>query len=436
MNRTLKAICLSVMLSVSLAAGPRAETLPKVISLALSNNATIRSYSAQLARADEENKAAFRRLWPTIGYASDYKYISEVNKMEMPGGPGKPSTELELSQHDNYDNSLTVSWLIFNGFAKENQVYSTELRKKSAELQYDKARKDIAYRTASTYINIRSLELQQEVLKKGRERVGLQYNSTQAQYRQGLAMKLDLMTLKLALARYDQQLITVEAALETVRQQLQDLVGLDVEASPGTAESTDRSVPPLNISRNEDLQLVILQREQTQAGRNIAAAQDYPDLSVYTSAHHALPGIDPIDNEWMDYSVAGASLQWSLWDWGARWADTAAYDRQKDANLAEQRLIMDRVRLAYNNAVREFKTFQKQQQVLDYAVTVAEDRLRIVQKQVSNGVASATDFRDADADLYQAELEAEKERALIRLKCIELDMLSGKNIKDWRIDHE
>ncbi len=426
------ALVLILTVSFSACAG----TIEDLVAAALKNNPTVRSAEAREKKAEEEKKAAFRRLWPTLSLDSSYKYVSKVNTVtiEMPMGMG--SKELEFGDHDTYDNGITLSWLLFNGFAKESAVYISEVKRSAMTLQTEKTKKEIAFRTVSTYLTARSLKLQQEIVQKGRDRAQLQYEKTDAWVKNDITLPIELMTISLTLSRYDQQLLSIDSSLHNAEQQLQDLTGLTPDVPTDAFILAEDTPAALNITRNEDIQALLLQHDITSASRTIAGAKDYPDISAYTSARRGKPGVNPVDNEWMDYSVAGIFAQWNVWDWGARWADTAAQDNEQQNIVTQRQTLEDQLRLKYDTAVRDHETMKKQLQVLKEAASIARDRMKIIEQQAENGIVSATDFRDADADLNQAELAVMQQELLIAQKLIEIDMISGRPIKEWRISHD
>ena len=136
-----------------------AISLKDTVALALNNNNTIKMAQNQVGRSTEEQNAAYRRLWPTLSLDSSYKYVSEIATITMPSIPGTAAKDIDLGVHDTYENGLTISWLIFNGFAKEALVRLSNI-KHTAELQaLSKTKKDIALKTATIYLNIQSLKL-------------------------------------------------------------------------------------------------------------------------------------------------------------------------------------------------------------------------------------------------------------------------------------
>lgn len=409
-----------------------AGELKSAIDLALNNNQQIKIFNSQFSRSREELNAINRKQLPSLMLDSSYKYMSEINKMELTL-PGQGTKEIELGVHDTYDSGFTLSWLAFNGFGKESLTKIGENKLEIAELQLEKINRDVAYKTAVCYINAKLQKIQREVILTGRSRMQLQYNKVKSWVDNGTALPLDLMTISLSLAQYDQQLIASDAAIESAEDQLAILTGRKIDVPTGNLPEVSYQVAQLDVANNEDLKILRVQREIVENNKTLTAAANYPTLALQASARYGKPGVNPIDNEWMNYTTAGATMQWSAWDWGGRAADQAAQRADFLTWEAQEKQLNDQIKLNYDNALRDHKAMQKQLAVLKTSVQVAQDKMAIIQDQTKNGLATATDFRDADADLTQYQLKLNQQQLNLYLKLIELDNLSGKQIKDWRI---
>lgn len=409
-----------------------AGELKSAIDLALNNNQQIKISDSQFNRSGEELNSIKRKQLPNLTLDSSYKYISEINKMELTL-PGTGTKEIELGVHDTYDSGLTLSWLAFNGFGKESLTKIGENKLEIAELQLEKTKKEVAYKTAVCYINTKLQKIQREVILSGRQRMQLQYDKVKAWVDNGTALPLELLTISLSLAQYDQQLIASDAAIESAAEQLAILTGSKIDVPTADLAELDDQIAQLNVANNEDLKILRVQRAIVENNKTLTAAANYPVLALQASARYGKPGVDPIDNDWMNYTTAGATMQWSAWDWGGRTAEQAAQRQELLIWEAQEKQLNDQLKFNYDNALREYRSMQKQLAVLKSSVKVAQEKMQIIQDQARNGLVTATDFRDADVDLTQYQLKLTQQQLSLYLKLIELDNLSGKQIKEWRI---
>lgn len=67
------------------------------------------------------------------------------------------------------------------------------------------------------------------------------------------------------------------------------------------------------------------------------------------------------------------------------------------------------------------------------ALSVAQQKMKIVQSRYQQGMASATDFNEANLQLTESELNLKRHYLLMVLKLNEIDYLSGKPLNQWSI---
>jgi outer membrane protein TolC len=192
-------------------------------------------------------------------------------------------------------------------------------------------------------------------------------------------------------------------------------------------------VPELMMESLEAVKALALQRAALQAGVQLAASRNYPALALSSSLHYGLPGVNPVENQWMLYATAGATLSWS-WSWGADSLAVRAAQRRLAQQAGEERSAREQLRLEYDSAVRDWQAAREELDLLAASLELAQTRLAIVSSQHSQGMASTTDFNDANLRLTQAEIGYRSQLLSLRLKANLLEAASGQPIEQWSID--
>ena len=72
--------------------------------------------------------------------------------------------------------------------------------------------------------------------------------------------------------------------------------------------------------------------------------------------------------------------------------------------------------------------------MLAASLELARARMAIVSSQQAQGMASSTDFNDANLRLTQAELQYRSQLLSLRLKANLLEAMSGQPIGQWSIE--
>jgi outer membrane protein TolC len=143
--------------------------------------------------------------------------------------------------------------------------------------------------------------------------------------------------------------------------------------------------------------------------------------------------VNPVENQWMLYATAGAALSWS-YNWGADSLAVRAAERRLLRQAAEERSAREQLQLEYDSLVRDWEATWEELGVLAASLELARARMAIVSSQQAQGMASSTDFNDANLRLTQAELQYRSQLLSLRLKANLLEAMSGQPIGQWSIE--
>ena len=142
-------------------------------------------------------------------------------------------------------------------------------------------------------------------------------------------------------------------------------------------------------------------RPSRQAG-GADVAQERPRVWTFGRVGYGLPGLNFIESQWEVYGFGGVRVQWKAWTWGAAArerealaigqqivaADQAAFDRGLLESTAVDRASIDRLQHAL--AVDE------------RIVALREQVARSTQIRLQEGVVTASEYLDRQAELLQA----------------------------------
>ncbi len=95
----------------------------------------------------------------------------------------------------------------------------------------------------------------------------------------------------------------------------------------------------------------------------------------------------------------------------------------------KEKEIAFRVIAAYRNVQNK----QLEIEALKAALERVDWQMKRIKSLVKQGMASVTDFNEANLQLTQAELNLKRQRLLMALKRSEIEYLSGKPLNQWRI---
>ena len=406
------------------------QSLQETVEIALQNNKTILSQKAQTEAAALDYASSSADLWPEIVLESSYKHVTAVPEISFPGIPAGRAIELGL--YDSYDAGIGINYVIFSGYALREQVNITAKKEKLSLTNQQNTERDVAINAIQQYRQVQFLFLQEKLLKASKDRIELQIKRVKALLDNGMALAIDTLSLSLAKAKAEQDIIVNKAALESTLQALKTTVGQKITPQ----KENDQQLPGYASFEAVDqlaLQSIDLQKQITQSKKIARQSAYYPKLYAGASFRYGKPGLDFIKKDWMTYGVWNIGLSWSLWNWGA---DKKGVEAEKARSVAldyQREAISDALILKYDQAERELKSLKEQLNVTRKSVRLAREKMKIIEESAKEGQLSVTDFNDANLELLQSELNEQKILIQIRSKANELDYLSGKPISSWSL---
>jgi outer membrane protein TolC len=422
---------LPALLAVLLAGAASApgQSLREAVELALAHDAAVASAQAGLEAARLEATSAARGQLPSFSLGAGYQYTSASAELSLPVLP----VPVSLVRQHSLDLYSGLRWPAFTGFAQKSNVELKRLGGELARSARDSALDQVALQAVTAFRQAQAARLQIQSIESGKQRARLQIDQTSALERQGMAQKVDLLALEIAELDFDQKLIVARAALEDARERLQTLTGRPIEVPPAPDTALQPDVPELELESLEQVKSLGIQRAMLQANIRLAASRRYPALTLSGAVHYGIPGVNPVENQWMLYATAGAILSWS-YNWGADSLAVRAAEQKLLRQAAEERSAREQLQLEYDSLVRDWRATREELGVLAASLELARARMAIVTSQQAQGMASSTDFNDANLRLTQAELQYRSQLLSLRLKANLLEAMSGQPIGQWSIE--
>lgn len=409
------------------------QDLKQTILLALENNPSIHAVEQQVQASDFLLKFIQRRTLPALQAKANYRYQSEVMELDLSGMPLLPMDRITLGARDTWETGLTLSWVLFSGFAQQAGIRKSRAQSDLARIYLGKTRKEVALQTAIGYRTVQGLLLHIQSLNAAIQRTELQEVKIKSLVDNGMALGVDTLSIALAKLNYRQQLLSVQAQHETAAQQLDLYTGAPVEVKKYINGGTYNIVQLL--SDHVDALKILTTRNLINQQEKIQARSKYfPAVVFQASGNYGKPGVDFIRNEWMSYAVAGIGVQWDIWNWGATKVAAQARTAASRQTLYELEDAQNQVRLLYDTCVREYNTMQKQLTVLEESLNLAREKMRIVKLLSEQGMVSATEFNDTNLELTQAEIAYQQQLVKLAGKIHELDYKSGRPMEEWYVE--
>lgn len=207
-------------------------SLEESVSLALSQNETVKSAEAGKESAKHQLSAARRASGLRLSWNAGAKriggaYYKSYRNAYNPGSFGFKTTDPYINE---MSNGFTAQFPIYTGGQLEGQIKSAEIQSVIADFNIEKARQQIRFETEQAYYNLLQRENLVQIAQNASNMAQDKLNLIQIQFEEGALPKADVLQMQVQIASYNQELTSAKGAYDVALYQLARLVGKEGES--------------------------------------------------------------------------------------------------------------------------------------------------------------------------------------------------------------
>ena len=381
------------------------------------------SLAAAAAGSDEAAALAAEagaRRRPLLSAGAGYQYASEHMAAELALAPGLPTRSLEFGDGHAAELSLGLAIPVYTGgelsrtaAAAGAGVAAAAAREQAAGLELDRA-------VRAAHCGALGRLAQRDASRLAVARLSRHLADVGGARALGAATEESEVRAQARLLAARQRLATADAALDSAALALGRLVGRPgaVVLPGGDVGATLLPGEPDSLRGADDRpDLASLGHEASRQRELAAAARGrlLPRVTADLRTRFARPGVDALANDWMAYGTAGVSVDWPLWDAGARRSRARQAEARATLVEAQRRDLAEAVATAIATARAGLRAAAVVEEQAAGRVALQERLLRMVAGRQAQAAASGTEYLDALDDLAQAEAELVLARTRVRL---------------------
>lgn len=399
-------------------------SLDQCITIALSENPSIKVADMEIERMDYSKKEVIGQLLPNISFAGQYSRTIEkqtmyLNMSALSGGSSEGSSSGKANGIKmGLDNSYTL------GFSASLPIIAPQLWKslnlsdtqilQSVETAR-KSRLDLINQIKSAYYSLLLAKDSYLVILDSYENAKVTHDIYTKKYELGAASDYDVLRTSVAVKNVEPELLQAEISVKQTKLQLSILMGMDVTlpfeptATLSDYEKTmydDVLAINRSIDENSDLKMLDLQTQTLNDALKIQQMSWFPTLALSANYNWtSMSDGNMFKNfRWSPYSTVGLSLSLPIFQGGQR------YHKIKQAKIQVEEMKWQRenlersinmqVDLAIDNINKNVK------QIASSAENVkqADKAHDIMEKSFKIGAASYLDLRDSELALTRSRL--------------------------------
>jgi outer membrane protein TolC len=315
----------------------------------------------------------------------------------------------------NFSSRFSGQWSLFDGLQSWYGVTRARYAQAASEQELQRSDQELVFQAVLAYYGVLLAQKQVAVAEEAVKTAQSTESFSRARVESGMTVDSDLLSAQVATAARKQELITAQNALSLARTQLALAVGMSSDTVYEPQESlAEHNFPSATagdlesraLQTRPDLKQAELERIAQSKNISMAKGAFAPRLNVYGSweTDSPSPGWNG-GNNW----VAGAELQFDLFDGGSKRAHLALEKAIQDKATAMRDGFRDQIRLQVRKAYYEYDAARQQVDVARGAIAQADESLRINQNRYDGGLTTINDLlrveeaaHRAKADYWQA----------------------------------
>ncbi len=397
-------------------------SLNQCIEIALKNNPQLKIKEADLGVASEGVNQVRADMLPSIGFSGSYRRQSTIPKVQFPainlpfgGTPISlfPQGGLQLGSLDTYDLKLTMQQPIFNGFRLKNRKFVAGAQEKGREHDLKKTKSNLIFNVENAYASVLKAQKLFRIASTGQEQVRAHLEDVQNYVHQGMARKAELLVVKVKLAEAELAVARAQNGIQLAIAALENIIGSSFNKDvnfenvvlPDSQEITIETSVQRALRKREEIKSLEFALQAANTTIKIAKGSRLPAVSAFASYGYGRPGLDFVQNEWMDYWIVGVGVNWEIWNWHKTGSQI------EQAKLGTNRIVdaLQQAKLAIKfdvtRACLDMQDAKKQTQLTEEMEKQAEESFRVTKNSYKQGQATNAEFLDAQLELTHARLQ-------------------------------
>ncbi|MBD3373996.1 hypothetical protein GF406_03080 [candidate division KSB1 bacterium] len=393
-------------------------TVQQCIDRALANNSELAADVTQYEKRLSQVKEASSQLLPQADLSLSYQRQSTVPELEFPQGtlPGGmplsglfPKGGFELGSPDQIDARLKISQPLFTGFRLRRQKEARKEHVNVSKQNMEQNKRDLIFRVYKTYGQVLQARNLVDIAETSRNQIQSHLQDVQHLLQQGMARKDQVLRVKVKLSEAELTILKAQNGLKLSKAALEQTIGESLDHSlhftewqlaidvDSLAVAIDRA-----LKNRSEIQALNRMHAATRIQTQIAKGGRWPSVSAFGILGYGKPGLDFIENEWMDYWIVGIGSQWKVWDWGKTNAQIE-YAQLESRRLEYQlEAVRDAIRLDVEQAWFNWQETAERIQLTLEIEEQARLSFEIVNNSFNQGMATQSEVLDAQSELTRA----------------------------------
>lgn len=384
---------------------PEVLTLERAVDLAVSNHPSLRVASGTQAVNEALVGQAQAGLYPQVQAQSGYQRGTANATRSFTGNPLPRNTT--GNTFGFYQNSVTLNQLLYDFGAIKSQVDTAKYNLQAANSDAETTLQTVVVNVQQAYFSLQQAQglvtVSEEALLQFQKHLDL----AKGRFKAGVAPKIDMTTAEVDLSNARLNLITARNNARVARVTLNNAMGLKTSDAYRVEEPTSTLHDQIVLEEAVELAMrlrpeMISQLAQEQAAEaSIKAAQGNFFPTVTSSANYSYSATDfPLVYNWNVTGTVNVPIfSGFLTKQQVAQARASLLKTKAGGDVLRQNILLE-----VNQAFLNLEAASERLQVTAVTVTLAKERLALVEGRYRAGLSNAIEVTDAEVALVNAQV--------------------------------
>jgi outer membrane protein TolC len=341
---------------------------------------------------------------PSMTVESYAQYQSDVAHLPADAGP---FAGLFAPPKDTYDGSIRIDQRLFDatinaqGALERAQLAESQARVRSTLFTLRQQVNDAFFTAAA-------LEARAGSLAATIDDLTARLQETNARVQQGTALAAEAAAIEATLLERQQDADDLQASRRAALDRLTTLTGQTIGANdrltlPDIAAAVAQArQSQATLRARPEYEQFARTRDRLTRQQELTTAQDRPRISTYARLGYGKPALNFAASDFQSYALAGVRLQWSAWTWGSGGREREALAIQQRVVAADEEAFARSLTTSIEGDEAAIDRLQRSLASDERIVTLREQVERSTQLRLQEGVVTASEYLDRNAELLQA----------------------------------
>ena len=385
-------------------AGGRAFNLAALQQAAIDTDPRSRELQLFMQQADLRLRNISAQQLPTMVIDGQAQYQSDVAHLatSLPG-----VSALFLPPKDTFDAGIRLDQrLVDTTVSAQGALERAQLAENQARVRTTLF--ELRQRVNDAFFAAAALEARAGALAATIEDLNARLREANARVQEGTVLGADSAAIEATLLQRQQDADDLQASRRAALARLatltqQPIAGTDTLVLPDVAAAVAQARQSQGTLRaRPEYEQFARTRDRLVRQQELTAAQERPRLSTYGRIGYGKPGLNFAQSEFESYALGGLRLQWNAWTWGSGARERQALAIQQQIVAADEAAFARSLTTAIEGDEAAIDRLQRALAIDERIVMLREQVDRSTQIRLQEGVVTASDYLDRNAELLQA----------------------------------